>query len=130
MVGIAALVEEVGRHALPSPLVATLCATFALRAARTPAADAWLARIADGAAASLAITDARGSWEPDDTRRRGARATATGLVLSAAPRTSCRMPSRPMRSSSRRARDGGLALCAVRADDAAASRSSRTTSTT
>src|SRR5262249_29254995 len=57
MVGIAALIEEVGRHALPSPLVATLCAAFALRAARAPEADAWLARIADGAAASLAITD-------------------------------------------------------------------------
>src|SRR5439155_26299894 len=39
MVGIAALVEEVGRHALPSPLVATLCSAFALRAAGTPAAD-------------------------------------------------------------------------------------------
>ena len=67
MVGIATLVEEAGRHALPSPLVATLCSAFALRAAGTPEADPWLARIADGAAASLAITDARGSWEPSDS---------------------------------------------------------------
>jgi alkylation response protein AidB-like acyl-CoA dehydrogenase len=64
-VAIAALVEEVGRHALPSPLVATLCATFALRAAGE-GAHGWLARIADGTTASLAITDARGSWRPED----------------------------------------------------------------
>jgi alkylation response protein AidB-like acyl-CoA dehydrogenase len=83
MVGIAALVEAVGRHALPSPFVATLCAAFALRAARSEAADAWLARIADGAAASLAITDARGSWEPDDTGVT-ARADGASLVLSGA----------------------------------------------
>jgi alkylation response protein AidB-like acyl-CoA dehydrogenase len=83
MVGIAALVEEVGRHALPSPLVATLCAAFALRAARTPEADAWLARIADGAAASLAITDARGSWNPEDSGV-AARADGDELVLSGA----------------------------------------------
>jgi alkylation response protein AidB-like acyl-CoA dehydrogenase len=50
-VGIAALVEQVGRHALPSPLIATLNATFALRAARGELARAWLARIADGLAA-------------------------------------------------------------------------------
>src|SRR5262249_61949846 len=59
MVGIAALVEEVGRHALPSPLVATLCAAFALRAAHSAQAHAWLAPIPDGAAASPAVTDAR-----------------------------------------------------------------------
>jgi alkylation response protein AidB-like acyl-CoA dehydrogenase len=66
-VGIAALVEEVGRHALPSPLVPTLCASYVLRACGGGHADPWLARIADGAAASLAITDARGSWDPADT---------------------------------------------------------------
>jgi alkylation response protein AidB-like acyl-CoA dehydrogenase len=81
MVGIAALVEEVGRHALPSPLVSTLCAAFALRAAGTPSADAWLARIADGAAAALAITDARGSWDPEHCGV-AARADGSGLVLS------------------------------------------------
>jgi len=83
MVGITALAEEVGRHALPSPLVATLCATFALRAARTPAAGAWLARIADGAAAALAITDARGSWDPSDCDM-SARPQGGDLVLSGA----------------------------------------------
>jgi alkylation response protein AidB-like acyl-CoA dehydrogenase len=67
LVGIAALVEEVGKHALPSPLVPTLCASHVLRAAATEHASSWLARIADGAAASLAITCARGSWDPSDT---------------------------------------------------------------
>jgi alkylation response protein AidB-like acyl-CoA dehydrogenase len=67
MVGIAALVEEVGRHALPSPLVATLSASYALREAGTDAAQSWLARIADGASATLAITDTRGTWDPGVT---------------------------------------------------------------
>ena len=67
MVGIAALVEEVGRHCLPSPLIPTLNATYALRAAASPEAAAWLGRIADGTTASLAITDATGAWEPDCT---------------------------------------------------------------
>jgi alkylation response protein AidB-like acyl-CoA dehydrogenase len=67
LVGIAALVEEVGKHALPSPLVPTLCASHALRAAESAAAAPWLARIAEGATASLAITDARGSWDAADT---------------------------------------------------------------
>jgi alkylation response protein AidB-like acyl-CoA dehydrogenase len=83
MVGIAALIEEVGRHALPSPMVATLNASFVLREADGAAARSWLARIADGAPASLAITDARGSWDPaacDVT----AREDAGELVLSGA----------------------------------------------
>jgi alkylation response protein AidB-like acyl-CoA dehydrogenase len=63
MVGIAGLVEEVGRHALPSPLVPTLWASYALRAAGEAAAP-WLERIAAGASATLAVTDAAGSWEP------------------------------------------------------------------
>jgi alkylation response protein AidB-like acyl-CoA dehydrogenase len=66
LAGIAGLVEEVGRHALPSPLVATLNAALVLREAELDAAGAWLTRIAEGASATLAITDARGSWEPGD----------------------------------------------------------------
>ncbi len=65
MVGIAALLEEVGRHAVPSPLVATLNATHVLAAAGGEATDNWLSRIADGASATLAVTDATGSWQPD-----------------------------------------------------------------
>lgn len=64
LVGIAALVEEVGRHAVPSPLITTLNATYVLTAAGGETATNWLSRIAAGASATLAITDARGSWEP------------------------------------------------------------------
>jgi alkylation response protein AidB-like acyl-CoA dehydrogenase len=118
MVGIAALVEEVGRHALPSPFVATICAAFALRAARSAAADAWLARIADGAAASLAITDARGSWEPDDTGVT-ARADGADLVLSGAAHfVQDAFKADFFVVSARGAR--GIVLCAVPADAAGA----------
>ena len=79
MAGIAGLVEEVGRHALPSPLLATLCATYALRAAG-PAARPWLERIASGASATLAITDARGTWEPAACDV-DARPDGSGVVL-------------------------------------------------
>ena len=65
-VGVVALVEEIGRHAVPSPLVATLSAAYVLRACEASAASPWLRRIADGTPATLAITDARGSWEPGD----------------------------------------------------------------
>ena len=82
MVGIAGLVEEVGRHALASPLVATLAATFVLREAGTDDARVWLERIAEGASASLAITDRTGAWDPEATgveaRGEGADAVLSG----------------------------------------------------
>ncbi len=65
LVGIAGIVEEVGRHALPSPLIPTLMASLVLRAAGGEVATQLLARIAGGATASLAITNDRGSWEPE-----------------------------------------------------------------
>ena len=64
LVGIAALVEEAGRHALPSPLLSTLGATMVLKSAEEGPSSPWLERIAEGASATLAITDSRGSWEP------------------------------------------------------------------
>jgi alkylation response protein AidB-like acyl-CoA dehydrogenase len=66
LVGIAGIVEEVGRHALPSPLIPTLLASLVLRAAGGEVASEVLKRIAGGATASLAITNDRGSWEPED----------------------------------------------------------------
>jgi alkylation response protein AidB-like acyl-CoA dehydrogenase len=72
LAGIAGLVEEVGRHALPSPLIATLAACMALREAG-PAAQPWLGRIADGMTASLAITNGQGSWEPAASDVRASR---------------------------------------------------------
>lgn len=77
LAGIAGLVEEVGRHALPSPLIPTLCATYVLRAA---GADAPLARIAAGTTATLALTNEEGSWDPADTDVE-ARADGEGVVL-------------------------------------------------
>ncbi len=67
MVGIAALVEEVGKHCLPSPLVATLNATYVLREAGSDEAITWLGRVADGTTATLAITDSTGAWEAERT---------------------------------------------------------------
>jgi len=65
LVGIAGLLEEVGRYALPAPLLPTLASSLVLRAAGTDQANASLTRIAaDGAAASLALTDDYGRWEP------------------------------------------------------------------
>lgn len=66
LIGIAGMIEEVGRHALPSPLIPTLCATMVMRAVGGEVAAQVLSRIAGGAAATLAITDERGSWEPED----------------------------------------------------------------
>jgi len=83
LAGIAALMEQVGRHAVPSPFVASSNATLVLREAEGACASAWLSRIADGLATSLAITDAEGSWEPDDCGVT-ARETPEGLVLSGA----------------------------------------------
>jgi alkylation response protein AidB-like acyl-CoA dehydrogenase len=85
MAGIAGLVEEVGRHALPSPLIGTLNATLVLREAECETAAAHLERIADGGTATLAITDERGRWEPEFV---GPRASERddGLVLDGAAR--------------------------------------------
>lgn len=66
LAGIAGIVEEAGRHALPSPLIPTLMASLVLRAAGGEVASQLLRRIAGGATASLAITNDRGSWEPED----------------------------------------------------------------
>ena len=80
MIAVAALAEEIGRAALPSPLIATLIATSVLRAAGTDAAKACLERIVGGDAASLAGPGAEGSWLPDATSI-AATASGDGVVL-------------------------------------------------
>ena len=62
-----AVMEEIGRAAMPTPLTSTLLATFVLRETGTPEAAAWLTKIAEGRSAALAITGADGSLEPDST---------------------------------------------------------------
>lgn len=64
LVGIAALIEEVGRAALPAPLIPTLGASYVLRACGTEAARRRLERQAAGATLSLAWSDAEGSFRP------------------------------------------------------------------
>lgn len=67
MVAVAALAEEAGRAALPSPLIATLVSTCVLREARSAGAEGALARIVAGDSATLAMTNAQGSWDPEHT---------------------------------------------------------------
>ena len=61
-VAVAGLVEEVGRAAFPSPLLATLNVSYVLGACGS-GAEAALAEIIEGRAATLAITDASGNWD-------------------------------------------------------------------
>ncbi len=63
---VAGLAEELGRAAFPCPLLPTLNATYVLAACGAEAEDA-LAEIAGGAGATLAITNAEGSWDVGDT---------------------------------------------------------------
>ena len=67
LVAAVALAEEAGKAAFPSPLISTFNATFVLNACSSEAATAALGQIANGQAATLAITNERGSWEPTDT---------------------------------------------------------------
>jgi alkylation response protein AidB-like acyl-CoA dehydrogenase len=82
MVGIAGIVEEIGRAALPSPLIPTLSASLLLRRAGGDVAKRVLAAIVgEGAAASLALTNPAGSWEPADAPLM-AREAGADLILS------------------------------------------------
>lgn len=83
MAGIAGVVEEIGRAALPSPLIPTLSASLLLRRAGGDAAGRVMAEIAgDGMAASLALTNAAGSWGARDApltaREEGGSLVLTG----------------------------------------------------
>ena len=66
-VAVAALCEEAGRAAFPSPLLSTINATYVLAACDSVPANAALEAIVGGASATLAVIDARGSWEEGDT---------------------------------------------------------------
>ena len=79
-VAAAALAEEIGRRAVPMPLLSTILTTFVLREAATPAAKDWLGKIVAGSAGTLANVNSDGSWEPTDTSVR-AEARGDGVVL-------------------------------------------------
>jgi len=80
MIAVAALAEEIGRAALPSPLIATLIATAVLTHAKSDAATPWLERIVAGDAASFAGPGSEGSWLPDATSMR-VKTTGDGAFL-------------------------------------------------
>ncbi|MGB1140576.1 MAG: acyl-CoA dehydrogenase family protein [Halioglobus sp.] len=76
VVAVAGLAEELGRAAFPCPLLSTLSATYVLAACGASGEGA-LAEIAEGASATLAITNSEGSWEFGDSE-----VTASGGKLS------------------------------------------------
>lgn len=61
LVGAVALLEEAGRVALPSPLLATLQASCVLNACNTPAADELLGTVVRGCSVTLAVLDQQGT---------------------------------------------------------------------
>jgi len=77
LVAVAGLVEELGRAAFPCPLLPTLAATSVLAACNATAA---LTEILDGRSATLAITDARGSWQAGDSDIRYADGMLNGTA--------------------------------------------------
>lgn len=62
-VGVAAIVEEAGRAAFPSPLLTTINTSCVLSHCETEEAVYFLRKIAEGKGASLAIMDQNGSWK-------------------------------------------------------------------
>ncbi len=67
VVAAVALAEEAGKAAFPSPLLVTFNATFVVRECASEAATKLLGEIASGTSATLAITNAKGSWNTVDT---------------------------------------------------------------
>ena len=80
-IAVATLLEEAGRAAFPSPLIATINATYVLAACGTQEAKAYLQKIVEGETASLAVTNQQGSWESTDT---DVVATYSGSTISLA----------------------------------------------
>ncbi|MDG1387053.1 MAG: acyl-CoA/acyl-ACP dehydrogenase [Halioglobus sp.] len=66
LVGVAGLVEELGRAAFPCPLLSTLAASYILSACGSEGEPA-LTEIAEGATATLVFADENGSLEPKAT---------------------------------------------------------------
>lgn len=66
LVGVAGLAEELGKAAFPCPLLATLAASYVLTACGEQGHGA-LADIVNGETATLALSNATGSWSPADT---------------------------------------------------------------
>lgn len=79
-VAVAGLAEEVGRAALPSPLITTINSSYVLAACKTAGADIALEQIVEGKAATLALSNRKGSWHADDTEVLIENGLLTGTV--------------------------------------------------
>jgi len=66
-VGVASLMEEAGRAAFPSPLLANVNATYVTNACDSDGARKAQSEIVDGKTVTLAMTNKAGSWESPDT---------------------------------------------------------------
>ena len=78
------IVEAMGRHLMQTPYVSTVLAAEVLRVAGTDAQRAaWLPRIAGGAAASLALSEAYSGWRLDavETQLAGGRLSGTKRLV-------------------------------------------------
>lgn len=89
LVGVAGLVEELGRAAFPCPLLSTLSVSYVLAAAGA-GAEAALEDIAQGATAALVISDEHGSWAATETPvvSAGDALTGTGYFVQDAGKVS------------------------------------------
>jgi alkylation response protein AidB-like acyl-CoA dehydrogenase len=80
LAAVAGLAEEVGRAAVPSPLISTLCAAYVLKACGG-AAEPMLAAIVEGDAFSLAIMDRRGSFTDTEVTSAGSLLDGTAWFV-------------------------------------------------
>ena len=89
LVGVAGLVEELGRAAFPCPLLSTLSVSYVLAAAGA-GAEAALEDIAQGATVALVISDEHGSWTATETPvvSAGDALTGTGYFVQDAGKVS------------------------------------------
>ncbi len=113
VVAVAGLIEEAGRAAYPSPLNATINATYVLNACKTDAANTALGQIEEGGTISLAMTNKQGSWEPADTDVKasgsdGATLDGTAWFVQDAGKVDCFLV--------KAASDAGVGLYVVAAD--------------
>lgn len=79
LVAVAGLVEELGRAAFPCPLLGSLNAVYALSACGS-GGEAALIEIAEGVTATLAITNAQGSWDLSDTDVHSTQGKLNGMA--------------------------------------------------
>jgi alkylation response protein AidB-like acyl-CoA dehydrogenase len=79
-VAVAALCEEVGRAALPLPMISTFNVSYLLAACDSSEAGQALEAIISGAAAAAALSDGRGTWGGEVTDVTAANGSLTGVA--------------------------------------------------